>query len=128
MRRTSGDIEVDPKNTVRTIESFRMTKEGAAGNRACAYSYYDFGRRYGFIGLFESQSHILSYGTSDQQPVSVARRRYKLNPESSEVKHYRVKDINVRLTSVTSAGADLSQLERSTEDAMGFFGEPSGKP
>ncbi len=128
MRRTTGDIEVDPQDTVRAIESFRMPKEGATGNCACACSYHDLGRRYGLIGLFESQSHILSHRTGDQKPVGVARGRYKLNPESSEVKNDCVENINVRLTSITSAGADLSELERSTKDAMSFFGEPSGKP
>ena len=47
--------------------------------------------------------------------------RHKLNAESAQIEHYRIENIDVRLASVASAGADLSELERAAEDPMGLF-------
>jgi hypothetical protein len=47
--------------------------------------------------------------------------RHKLNAESAEVEHYGIQNINVRLASVASTGADLSEFERAAKDPMGLF-------
>jgi hypothetical protein len=54
-------------------------------------------------------------------------RRHKLNAESAEIEHDGIQNINVRLASIASAGADLSQLERSSKDAVGLFNQAPGE-
>ena len=56
------------------------------------------------------------------------RRRNKLNSEPAEIEHYGVQNIDIRLASVASACADLSELERSPKDADGLHSKTPGKP
>jgi hypothetical protein len=45
----------------------------------------------------------------------------KLNPESAEIEHHGIQNINVRFASIASARADLSEFERSPEDPVGLL-------
>jgi len=53
----------------------------------------------------------------------MAWRRHKLNSESPEIEHYGVQNIDVRLASVTSTGAYLSEFERPPKDPVALFSE-----
>ena len=127
MRGASGNKEVDGKDLVCAVENFGMIAERTARNRTRADCYHDVGLRHRLIGLFESQAHVLSDGAGNQKPVRVSRRRYKLNPEPAEIKHYGIKDIDVGLASVASARADLSEFERASKDPIGLLSKASGK-
>jgi len=45
----------------------------------------------------------------------------KLDAESAEIEHYSIENINVGLTSVASARADLSEFERAAKDPVRPF-------
>ena len=47
----------------------------------------------------------------------------KLDAESAEIEHYSIENINVGLTSVASARADLSEFERAAKDPVRPFGK-----
>lgn len=121
MRGTSRNKEVDWKNIVRAVENLRVIAEWTARDRASTDHYYNFRPRHRRIGLFKSQAHVLGDGTSNQKAVGMAWRCNELNAESAEIEHHGIQNINVRLASVTSAGADLSEFERSPEDPVRLF-------
>ena len=121
MRGTSRNEEVDRKDIVRAVENFRMIAKWTAGDRTGAYRDHDFRIRHCLVGLFKSQAHVLSYGAGNQKSIRMARGCHKLNAESAEIEHYGIQNIDVRLASVASTGADLSEFERAAKDPVGLF-------
>jgi hypothetical protein len=73
------------------------------------------------VSLVEGQAHVLSDGAGNQESIRMAWGRHKLNAESAEIEHYGIQNINVRLASVASTGADLSEFERAAKDPVGLF-------
>jgi hypothetical protein len=65
----------------------------------------------------------LSDGTGNQKAIRMACGCNKLNPESAQVEHHGIQNINVRLASIASAGADLSEFERPPKDPVALFSE-----
>ena len=72
MRGTSGHEEVDRKQAVRAVENFRMIAKRTSRNCTGAYRDHDFRIGHCLVGLFKSQSHVLSYGAGDQKSVRVS--------------------------------------------------------
>lgn len=127
MRGTSRNEEVDWKDIHRAVENLGMIAEWTACNCTSADRYHDLGFRHRLVSLFERQAHVLGDSSSNQKSIRMAWGRHKLNAESAEIEHHGIKNIDVRLASIASAGADLSQLERSTKDPVGLFSKVPGK-
>jgi len=127
MRRASRNKEVDGKNLVCAVQHFGMIAEWTARNCTGADRYHDLGLRHCRVGLFESQAHVLSDGTGYQESVCVPRRRHKLNAEPAEIEYHSIQNIDVRLASIASARADLSEFERPPKDAVGLCSKPPGE-
>ena len=127
MRGTSWNKEVHGKDLVCAIHNLGMITKRAARNRTSPDRYHNLGIRDCLVGLLESQAHVLSDGTSDQKSVSMPRRRHKLNPEPAEIEHYGIQNVDIRLASIASARADLSEFERPPKDAVGLCSKPPGE-
>jgi hypothetical protein len=127
MRGTPWNKEVDGKDLVCAVQNFRMIAEWTARNCTGADRYHDGRLRQRLVSLFESQAYVLSDGAGNQKSVRVSRRCYKLNTEAAEIEYYRIQNINVRLASIASARADLSEFERAPKDAVGLCSKAPGK-
>lgn len=104
-----------------------MIDEWTARNCTSTYGYHNLGLWNCLVSLFESQAHVLRDGTGNQESVRMSRRRHKLNAEPAEVKHDGIQNIDVRLASIASARADLSEFQRATKYAVGLCSKAPGE-
>jgi len=126
MRRTSGNEEIDGYNLARTVENLGMVPERASRDRARADRDDYFRMGHGRVGLLEREVHVAGNGTGDQESVRMPRRRHELNAEASQVENNRIKNVNVSFASIAAAGADLSEFERTSENAVEIGGQRMG--
>jgi len=121
MRRAPGDVKIDGENRVQPLGRLRAICKNASGNRASADGNHDLGIRHSFVSFQKRLSHITRNRTRDNKPVGMTGRGHKLDTKTTQIKNGRVKDINVRLTSIATPGRDLPKFERPAKHLRDFF-------
>lgn len=121
MRRATGDVKVYRQDATGSIKDFRMIDVGTSGNGTRSNGNHDLRCWNGVIGLPQGKLHILRERSSNQETVGVSGRRDKLDPEAPQVKNEGVEHVDVGLARVAASSADLSELERSSEEPERLF-------
>ena len=108
------------------VESRRSFKHPAADGTASGQDDHPgFGRI--LIGVFQGCGHIFGDGAGNQDSVGVAGRSHDIDSESSHIEIDVGTGIQFHFTAIAAGSADLSELERSSEQSMDFrSGSESG--
>src|SRR2546425_11219925 len=125
MGRAAGDIHTDRDRRISPIVDFWVIDERPPRNRTGTYGDHDFRRRDGVVGLLESEPHILRHGSRNEQPISMPRGRHELNAEAPKIEHNGIEHVDVCLTRITAASADLPEFERAAKETPGLLIERS---
>src|SRR5579875_905227 len=70
------------------------------------------------IGLFQRQPHVARYRAGNQQAVGMSWRGHELDTKAAQVVCHCTEHVDIRFAPGATAGADLPELECSTENAM----------
>ena len=95
-----------------------MGAEESARDGTGSHGDDDLGRRGRIVGLSQSALHVLGHRPCHQETVGVSGGGDKLNPQPPQVPPHGVENVGVRLTGTASSGADLTKLQRATEEIM----------
>ena len=72
------------------------------------------------ISVFQGRGHIFGDGSGDQDPIGMSGRSNDIDSESSHIEIDVGTGVQFHFTAVTAGGADLAELERTSEQSSDF--------
>ena len=116
MRGAAGDEEVDGNLGGAAVVLLGVIDVRAAGDGAGADGDHNARVGDGVVSVLQGGSHVFGDAASDEQTVGVARGGDELDAEAAQIPANGVENVHIRFAAVASAGADLTEFERSAKE------------
>ena len=107
----TGNVDIHGQDLIDSTQTGVILTKDAAAAAAGANGDDEAGRRHCIIGLVQSELHVASDGSGDQQHVRVARGSDKVDAEPFDVIDRAVEAIDLDLAAVARSGIHFANMQ-----------------
>jgi len=107
----TGNVDIHGQDLIDSTQTGVILTENAAAAAAGANGDDEARRRHCIIGFAQSELHVASDGSGDQQHVRVARRSDKVDAEPFDVIDGTIQPHDFDLAAIARTGIDFADVE-----------------